>query len=619
MALPTISQSSPFRRTGTQILPKTNLDLVFTNWNVDAAGNATFVSVSGDGSGLTNTLSVGDSISGAADQLVLFTNGTTLAQDSLFRYDDSINVLEVGINVTNTNANAVYSGKYYARETSTTASLGTASLEYSQGADTGIFRVTKETGPSGTYDNMEIRLTDASNSSHQLPFRVDQASTGIYLNFDQRDYDTIIRGDTDANLLHVDAGTDRVGIGIAAPATKLEVGGDIRAVNEGRDSKVVVRQLSDFPAAVGGVITLLDNTIYEVNGSINLGTDRIEMGDESVLTGENQAVDTLIYTDTGNMITSTDSTVFIEKLTLAAPGGTVFGGTNVARDEFFIVRNCTIGGSAQVANTTGFNTILVEETLQQTNTQGWQINNTQHVAFQSNLFFNWNQAVGCNFIQISGGTPEIMSIENNVLHPETNETAIDIDTGAGASVNNFTLVGNNFVGEATGGTYLSSNIDVNNSAYTFSANRGLADATDNVAGGSMLMEGNATVTTIGASATWTKVAGTTVDVGNLLRFSMNTDNELTYDGDQTVNKTVFVSLDASRSGGSGNEDFLFTVFQNGSKVANVQAFLETNLQQKGVAFQAPVVAANGDTFEVYVQNPINTTNCLIQNMQVSIS
>lgn len=51
---------------------------------------------------------------------------------------------------------------------------------------------------------------------------------GVVLNEDgHADADVRIEGDTDANLFFTDASTDRVGIGIAAPAEKLDVAGNI--------------------------------------------------------------------------------------------------------------------------------------------------------------------------------------------------------------------------------------------------------------------------------------------------------------------------------------------------------------------------------------------------------
>ncbi len=49
----------------------------------------------------------------------------------------------------------------------------------------------------------------------------------LTLNANQDNLDVVIMGDTDANLVYVDASTDRVGIGTAGPGYKLDVNGDV--------------------------------------------------------------------------------------------------------------------------------------------------------------------------------------------------------------------------------------------------------------------------------------------------------------------------------------------------------------------------------------------------------
>lgn len=55
------------------------------------------------------------------------------------------------------------------------------------------------------------------------------AATGVVVNDTGIDFDFRVEGDTDQNLVFVDASTDRVGIGTEIPAAKLEVDGDILA------------------------------------------------------------------------------------------------------------------------------------------------------------------------------------------------------------------------------------------------------------------------------------------------------------------------------------------------------------------------------------------------------
>ena len=44
-----------------------------------------------------------------------------------------------------------------------------------------------------------------------------------------------------------------------------------------RDNYVLVKSKADFPAASGNTITLDENTLYEINGTINLGPDSIDL------------------------------------------------------------------------------------------------------------------------------------------------------------------------------------------------------------------------------------------------------------------------------------------------------------------------------------------------------
>ena len=48
---------------------------------------------------------------------------------------------------------------------------------------------------------------------------------------------------------------------------------------------VIVKALSDFPAAVSNVITLADNATYQISGTIDLGSNRIVMGTRNSIIG----------------------------------------------------------------------------------------------------------------------------------------------------------------------------------------------------------------------------------------------------------------------------------------------------------------------------------------------
>lgn len=776
----------------TVALAGTNSSNVFNFLNGDIVGDATnnisnFDDISantftGDGSGLTNVsgMAIGGTVTGSSDEAVLFINGTSLAQDSDIEYSDTINQLRVGQTFGTTQANAIYSAKLFARGTSTSASLGTSSLEYDIGADTGILRTTKETGPAATFDDFEIRLTDATFGNHRIPFFADGTNerVGIFetspagkltvtntlntqptlainapasgnainvnsgqftvddnglttvneqvfittpdgsgnatLELDQADvtnnpdvinitnngtgnditgsnwsvnsdgsFDTL--GDfqfgagsavnfafaTGNAVLYTDGSSDvlgdealfsfddtnnNVGIGVASadasallelnsttqgllpsrgtqtqrdaivsPATGLHFYNTTKGTYDSyngtswtstaRTNHVLVKSADDLPTAVAGVRTLLADTIYEIDGAIDLGTDRLVMADDVILKGDNRTEDSITSAVVGSLITATDVSFIIDGLSLSATAGTILTASNPGLNHFLEVTQSQLENSDDVADIDGYGVVFLDKNIVRLNDDGVKINGTSTALFDVNLFNLFNGVAGSNFIEVDGGTVGILSIEGGIYNPETNETAIDID--ATATVANLLINGNNFVGEGAGGTYLDAAIDTDNSNYTIVGNRGLSDFSDNTAIGSMLMENNATNTVIAVSGTWTKVAGTTVAGSNIHRFTMTTDNELTADIARDISKTVFVSVDSERIG-AGTDDFEFTVFQNGSKVANVTAFMENNAQAKSLSFNAPVTVSNGDTFEIFVRNQTDTDDILIRNMQVSI-
>lgn len=83
---------------------------------------------------------------------------------------------------------------------------------------------------SAVGSNARVRLEADQDGGDNLILEVQQAASGgtaTIINFNGIDADTIIRGDTDDDLIHVDASTNRVGIGTATPAAKLDVNGGV--------------------------------------------------------------------------------------------------------------------------------------------------------------------------------------------------------------------------------------------------------------------------------------------------------------------------------------------------------------------------------------------------------
>ena len=97
---------------------------------------------------------------------------------------------------------------------------------------------------------------NATPSSQTLTLNATTASTyGLVGNNNGGDFDSYIKGLTDDNLLYVDASTDRVGIGTATPAEKLEVNGNIKAV-----SNLQLGGASSLLSGISGAFFLISET-----------------------------------------------------------------------------------------------------------------------------------------------------------------------------------------------------------------------------------------------------------------------------------------------------------------------------------------------------------------------
>ena len=115
-------------------------------------------------------------------------------------------------------------------------------------------------------------------------------------------------------------------------------------------SEVVVRTVADFPAAVGGVITLAASTRYLLDGHIDLGSDRIVLSANTIIHGLDTELASITSTTTGNLFTATASFHF-DNFKATATSGTIFSCTGSATESAWI-NNFTISSCSTVGTFT---------------------------------------------------------------------------------------------------------------------------------------------------------------------------------------------------------------------------------------------------------------------------
>jgi hypothetical protein len=110
-------------------------------------------------------------------------------------------------------------------------------------------------------------------------------ANGPVFNESGADVDLRMEGDTDANLFFLDASADCIGIGVAAPSFKLDVGGNIRA-STSADAYVVVNAGSTFESAI--TFPLANSNRWTV-GRNNTAESGSNAGSDFIIRGYNDA------------------------------------------------------------------------------------------------------------------------------------------------------------------------------------------------------------------------------------------------------------------------------------------------------------------------------------------
>lgn len=130
--------------------------------------------------------------------------------------------------------------------------------------------------------------------------------TAVTINDSGADKDTRVEGDTDANLVFVDASTDRVGIGTSTPSVKFEVNGAIK------DSLGAIRAIPQSGSAKTTSYTLATTDIGEfvevgASGSITIPNSTFAAGDVVSIFNNTSGAITITCSITTAYIAGTDA------------------------------------------------------------------------------------------------------------------------------------------------------------------------------------------------------------------------------------------------------------------------------------------------------------------------
>ena len=373
-----------------------------------------------------------------------------------------------------------------------------------------------------------------------------------------------------------------------------------------RNNYVLVKSAADFPAPVGGIITLATGTTYEINGTVVL-TSKINLNG-CYLIGADANNDKLVYTaSSGELFTGTKGGT-IKTLTLAATttGSKLFN-LDLSATENILVRDAVIANCKDVGLVKGGNIVFFSVINYSSNTSGITYQDNTTLLLDNTAWFSTNAGT---FEKLTG-TFNLIEKLGGFSHSLASNTATSLDVSGIVSIieagnlKNTAFIGN---GTKVAGTF-SKKWEVEGA--------GINTEKDATATGSLYISSTA-VTSISAMNTPKKIGGITTAT-ELTRFTSPASNRLQYDGSKT--RTFMVTAALSANGASGTYLYSFYVYKNGVQVPasrqRTKVYSSSGDIQM-VAIVCTVTMAPGDYIELWAENNDSNVDLTVQNMTLTV-
>jgi len=372
---------------------------------------------------------------------------------------------------------------------------------------------------------------------------------------------------------------------------------------------VIVNQLSDFPAASGGIITLADNTEYLVRNDISIGTDVFLVGDNCVIRGADILVTTITYTGAAYMFTGIDSGFTMSSINLdCSTTGSCFNFSNAASNKRLT-----------------FNDISVRDCLTALNINGSSIVDLDHCLFEFSVMginlagaissFNMKQTVGIGSagvaVDVSGSVLGSYT-DTDSLYNLSGATLFMVGDVASANITSLATVLNTRLIPA--GAILTG-ITETDTKWQFFFNDEIHDTRTDAL---LSMQANATNTVIAITGTPVKVAGTWV-VEEVSQMSGSTGGTVTLDTTKDSKLPISVSVTVAAISG-GTKLMAAYVAINGVVVANSKRTASAASSQPAlIAIPWQATLNPSDTIEVWVANDSDTIDVLVSSAVLRIN
>lgn len=369
---------------------------------------------------------------------------------------------------------------------------------------------------------------------------------------------------------------------------------------------VIVRDITDLPAASGGTITLAINTNYIFSGTINLGSDFITVADNTNITCRSFFAPALTYTGTGSMFVGVDANFTIRLVRLTCNTAQVFdmsesggGGTKTFQCSEIVVTKCTKWGT--------FDKLLEQSCI---NSRGDDcadgITLLGSVSRLSKFAELSLVGTSTSFIGVDFGTSVQKSVDLSDMVLEGGAGSIGLK-GAAASANITTgFLANVTNVQFTGVTTPLSVITVDDIRWNFQGNGVVSDTMPDAL---ISLTLNATATTLAVGVP-TLVAGTW-SLERVSFFTTTTAGRATYNGERDLVTPIDAAIVIDPASGT-NKSIRAYIALNGTVITNSGVAVNISSgDPKEIVVHWQLNLSTADFIEVFIENETDSVNCTV--------
>ena len=379
---------------------------------------------------------------------------------------------------------------------------------------------------------------------------------------------------------------------------------------------VLVSQKADFPAAVGGVITLADNVTYFITAVIDLTGDRLVAGANTVIIGGSSENCRLKSTGlTGTALLSSAYSLPLRHITIEADIAInldATGNSDQALDWYGV--NFTDCGTVGLVKNYGN---FVVASCAFLNSAGMTFDGTIGTIGISNTLLSGS--FGADLITLASTlvvTRRFRVIYSSAIALGSGFTAFRVEVGAIIPTEGFILDTVN-VTLVAGATAVEGLGDLASSNTALIKNcKGVQNTFVN---GQMYMRGNATATVIANTSTFYKVAGVTTASPDNAKY-LHANNRLTCDAIQSRKYLIQAAL--SFDSGQNNEcEFGFYDSKLGAvrEPSRIESTANASGRAENIHTMCVVEHSAGDYIEIWCANNSATSNITVESLNVVIT